>query len=177
MTEDRASSFDELARGLASGEFSRRKALKLMGAALVGGALASLGMGEAGADPCKRDGKVCKKSTQCCSGNCDMSSGTGICTAACPSGQVMCGGRCVSNTCRDPGQTFNTTTCQCEPTGTTEYGCPCNDGTFFSACRTGGCEFETRLAVCAPLCEPHGGIRDPGPGCNANEPVCGGTPA
>jgi hypothetical protein len=35
-----ASPFDELARGLASGELSRRKALKLMGAALVGGTLA-----------------------------------------------------------------------------------------------------------------------------------------
>ena len=35
-------SFDELAKGLASGTLSRGKALKLMGAALVGGALASL---------------------------------------------------------------------------------------------------------------------------------------
>src|SRR5215217_8614775 len=35
--EDRASSFDELARGLASGSLTRGKALKLMGAALVGG--------------------------------------------------------------------------------------------------------------------------------------------
>jgi hypothetical protein len=35
-------SFDELARGLASGSVSRRKALRLMGAALVGGALASI---------------------------------------------------------------------------------------------------------------------------------------
>jgi hypothetical protein len=38
-------SFDELARGLASGSVSRGKALKLMGAALVGSTLASLGMG------------------------------------------------------------------------------------------------------------------------------------
>jgi hypothetical protein len=43
-------SFDELASGLASGSISRGKALKLMGAALVGGTLASLGIGEAGAD-------------------------------------------------------------------------------------------------------------------------------
>jgi hypothetical protein len=35
-------SFDELARGLASGTLSRRKALRLMGAALVGSALASI---------------------------------------------------------------------------------------------------------------------------------------
>src|ERR671932_1968036 len=40
--EARERSFDELARGLANGSISRRKALRLMGAALVGGALASI---------------------------------------------------------------------------------------------------------------------------------------
>jgi hypothetical protein len=66
--------FDELASGLASGSISRGKALKLMGAALVGGTLASLGIGGvASADLCKRNGKVCKKDSQCCSGNCDDS--------------------------------------------------------------------------------------------------------
>jgi hypothetical protein len=70
--------FDELARGLASGSISRRKALRLMGAALVGGTLASLGIREAAADPpgCKRHGKHCKRNTQCCSGDCDSDSGT-----------------------------------------------------------------------------------------------------
>jgi hypothetical protein len=65
-------SFDELASGLASGSISRGKALKLMGAALLGGTLASLGIGEAAGDPpgCKRDGKKCKRDTQCCSENC-----------------------------------------------------------------------------------------------------------
>ena len=50
-------SLDELARGLASGTLSRGKALKLMGAALLGGTLASLGIREAAADPpgCKRN--------------------------------------------------------------------------------------------------------------------------
>jgi hypothetical protein len=37
----REHSFDELTRGLASGSISRRKAIRLMGAALVGGTLAS----------------------------------------------------------------------------------------------------------------------------------------
>ncbi len=46
--ETNGRSFDELAKGLASGEVSRRKALRLMGAALAGGTLASLvGIGEA----------------------------------------------------------------------------------------------------------------------------------
>jgi hypothetical protein len=66
------SSFDELASGLASGTLTRGKALRLMGAALLGGTLTSFGMGEAGADPpgCKRNGKKCKKDSQCCSGAC-----------------------------------------------------------------------------------------------------------
>jgi hypothetical protein len=65
--------FDELASGLASGSISRGRALRLMGAALVGGTLASLGIGEAAADPpgCKRNGKKCTRDTQCCSGNCE----------------------------------------------------------------------------------------------------------
>jgi hypothetical protein len=93
-------SFDELARGLASGEFSRRKALKLMGAALVGGTLASLGIGEAAADPmgCKRNGKNCKQNAQCCSGNCS----SGICGRACVPDCSPCtegGIQCCSGFC------------------------------------------------------------------------------
>jgi hypothetical protein len=65
--------FDDLARGLADGSLTRGKALRLMGAALVGGALGSLGIGaEASADPpgCKREGKRCRKNSSCCSGQC-----------------------------------------------------------------------------------------------------------
>lgn len=40
--EPKESSIDELARGLASGTLSRGKALRLIGAALVGGTLASV---------------------------------------------------------------------------------------------------------------------------------------
>jgi hypothetical protein len=99
-------SLDELAKGLASGNLSRGKALKLMGAALVGGALASVGIGEASADPggCKRNGKSCKNDEQCCSENCDSVSGT--CTAACgaigatcDSGTQCCSGFCQGGMC------------------------------------------------------------------------------
>jgi hypothetical protein len=63
-----------------------------MGAALVGGALASLGIGEAAADECKRAGKQCKKNSQCCSGNCSTN---GTCSA-CPSGTVeLSNGTCA----------------------------------------------------------------------------------
>jgi hypothetical protein len=96
-TETPESSFDELAIGLASGSISRGKALRLMGAALVGGALASVGIGEAGADPigCKRTGKKCKKDEQCCSGNCE--GGTCACktySSACTNNSECCSGFC-----------------------------------------------------------------------------------
>src|SRR5688572_11114130 len=92
----REQSLDELARGLASGSISRGRALRLMGAALVGGALGSVGIGEAAAAPigCKADGKKCKNGNQCCSLNCSG----GICVS-CPPGQELCNGSCVSTSC------------------------------------------------------------------------------
>ncbi len=83
MTEEtRESSFDALAKGMASGTVSRGRALRLMGAALVGGTLASLGLGRVAAadDLCKPTGKKCKKDSQCCSGNCSTD---GVCSANC----------------------------------------------------------------------------------------------
>jgi hypothetical protein len=63
--EARESSFDELARGLASGSLTRGKALRLMGAALVGGALASIpGLAWAAPQP-KFVGARCKDDSQC----------------------------------------------------------------------------------------------------------------
>jgi hypothetical protein len=99
--ETTESSFDELARGLANGSISRGRAIRLMGAALVGGTLASLGIGGvAGADPpgCKRNGKHCKNNSQCCSDNC---AANGTC-AACPDGRVLldngtCAKPCTTN--------------------------------------------------------------------------------
>jgi hypothetical protein len=113
MAREEDGFFDDLARGLASGSISRGKALRLMGAALLGGTLGSLGIGEASADPpgCKRNGKNCTRNDQCCSKNCSG----GTCAAACASGQVLCNGNCVSNSClTNSGQVFNTSTCQCE---------------------------------------------------------------
>jgi hypothetical protein len=109
----REHSFDELTRGLASGSISRGKALRLMGAALVGGTLASLGIdGEAGAAPpgCKRAGKNCTRDTQCC-GSLVCPSGT--CQTPCPTG-----GSCetgFSFGCQNSDNCFCTTT----PEGTT----------------------------------------------------------
>src|SRR4051794_16549667 len=88
--EAREHSFDDLARELASGSLSRRKALKLMGAALIGGTLGSLSMHEAAADPpgCTHNGKPCKRDKQCCSGTC---SSHGTCVGGAPgAGQREC---------------------------------------------------------------------------------------
>jgi hypothetical protein len=88
-------SFDELASGLASGTLSRGKALRLMGAALVGGVLASI-PGMAGAAPkcpdcpepchCVRDSvnkvRACVSPLAQIEDNCDL----------CPEGTV-CHGR------------------------------------------------------------------------------------
>jgi hypothetical protein len=106
--------FDELARGLASGSISRGRALRLMGAALVGGTLASVGIGGiAAADPpgCKRHGKHCKRDNQCCSGNC--SSG-GTCVGgglgclpngdSCGSNGECCSGNCSNGFCCASGR-------------------------------------------------------------------------
>jgi hypothetical protein len=57
----RDSSFDQLARGLASGSISRGKAIRLMSAALLGGTLASMPGVALADDECKRDGKKCRK--------------------------------------------------------------------------------------------------------------------
>jgi hypothetical protein len=112
--------FDDLARGLADGSITRGKALKLMGAALVGGTLASLGLGgvAAAAPHCKPNGHHCTSHTHCCSGNCTNR----VCQAGCPSGTTACGNGCVTN-CTN-GQLLNTTTCQCEA-ATCTYGQSC----------------------------------------------------
>lgn len=93
--------FDDLARGLADGTLTRGKAIRLMGAAVVGGALGSLGIREASADTpgCKRNGKACKKNTQCCSGKCSG----GVCAPACGSNGESCatGTDCCSGNCKD----------------------------------------------------------------------------
>jgi hypothetical protein len=60
MSEEyRARSFDELAKGLASGNVSRRKALRLMGAALVASALGAIPRAAVAAQRCKQPSACC----------------------------------------------------------------------------------------------------------------------
>jgi hypothetical protein len=141
--EARDHSFDELTRGLADGSITRGKALRLMGAAVVGGTLGSLlSGGVAGAAPkCKPAGKHCKSGTQCCSGNCSG----GICSS-CPAGQALCNnGNCSSTSCSQ-GHVFDPFTCSCIPQCIPACEPPCfcydrGDGTgqVCGECFTGPC--------------------------------------
>jgi hypothetical protein len=86
--------FDDLARGLADGSLTRGKALRLMGAALVGGALASLPGTALADDDCRSFGRRCRRDSQCCSKNCVRRGDGKVC--GCPEGQRRCNDRCVN---------------------------------------------------------------------------------
>jgi hypothetical protein len=112
-------SFDELARGLADGTLSRHSALRLMGAALVGGMLASVpGVAWAARPAPCTSGRKCGK--RCCP-DASFVCSRGKC--ACPAGTELCGGRCVTS-CTG-GEVLDPTTCQCGPTICPEVSCCC----------------------------------------------------
>ena len=175
--EARERSFDELARGLASGSISRGRALRWMGAALVGGTLGSLG-GVAAADApgCKRNGKVCTKDKVCCSRICE----SGTCAAcrsnggSCSDNDQCCSGTCSSGTCV-AACVSNGGTCssneQCcsgfcsgdsicaQPKGIAT--CHCVDGATLPGICTDDCSV-TQEEVCVPFCANHGGAEPAG---------------
>jgi hypothetical protein len=170
--------FDELARGLADGSITRGKALRLMGAALVGGSLGSLGIREAGADRpgCKRIGKNCTRNDQCCgnlvclSGTCQTPTATTTETptttttetpttttttpclpndSSCSSDADCCSGNCAEDSI-------------CRPT-TTLFSCNCVDNQTLQTCiNLAPCNSEQIAAVCPSLCAQHGGWRGSG---------------
>jgi len=83
-------SFDALAKGLAEGPVSRRRAVKLLGGALLGGALATLGFGRtAEAAPCPAPGIKCFGS--CCTGGQQCIQTAAGASCQCPSGEILCG--------------------------------------------------------------------------------------
>ena len=135
-------SFDELAKGLATGTLSRGKARRWMGGALLGAALASV-PGVAWANDCRRLGRECRRDSQCCSKNCVRRGDEKVC--ACPEGKSRCGDRCVNrerneNHC---GECFH----RCEP------GQECVGGVCEGSCPPGetvctGCACET--VACTP---------------------------
>jgi hypothetical protein len=152
--------FDELARGLADGSLTRGKALRLMGAALVGGVLGSVGIGEASADPpgCKRNGKHCTRDNQCCSRNC--SSGTcqaqtTTTTTSSTTSTSTSTSTTTPTTSTSTSTTSTTTTPMCIPNGSS----PCTTG---SQCCSGRCGFLP-IGICC------GGI---GASCTTGNECC-----
>ena len=106
--------FDDLAKGLAGGTVSRRKALRWLGAALFGGAVASipgvaLAAPKPGKGPCRPEQfqcgkKCCPDVASCVKGQCVCPTGTelvnGQCVTvgACPPGTVLLSnGTCVKS--------------------------------------------------------------------------------
>lgn len=151
-------SFDELAKGLASGTVSRGKALRLMGAALVGGALASLpggawashkgtphggGGGGGGKSSCA---KYCKT----------LFGGDTAAQEECVSQGAKGTGPCFE--CGAPGnptptckahEIFNPTKCACESIGSI-VACTLNEPICSASYNCGG---EGARCTCAPTVE------------------------
>ena len=156
--------FDDLARGLADGTLTRGKAIRLMGAAVVGGALGSLGIsGEAGADPpgCKRNGKHCTRNDQCCSLNCASGSCQAQATTTTTSTSTSTSTTTPTTSTSTSTTSTSTTTTMCLP----DFSTPCTADT---QCCSGVCGFQgpgsnTLCVAC----------RGPGAICTANTQCCG----
>jgi hypothetical protein len=165
-------SFDQLARGLASGSVSRKQALKVLGGALLGGVLASI----PGVALAQNAG-----GNSACDEFCHTVFGgqeAGLCTSAAARGGGPCF-ECTPGVGPGPnftppecaaGEEFNEDTCQCEATtvpcpGRAAGPCPagatccsppsrpdnaicCAPGT---TCCTGTGEFSFAATCCAPL--------------------------
>jgi Stigma-specific protein, Stig1 len=159
-------SFDELARGLASGSLSRRKALRLMGGLLVGGALASV-PGVAWAD----DDRCPEGQTRCGDRCVNLKTNErhcGSCRNRCRSNQTCCNGNCVNlqrserhcgrcgNRCPEGSECVGGT---CSAGATTALLCQCNSpgggGSTIAVCLSGDCDTLQADAqrICDPLCE------------------------
>src|SRR5215204_690582 len=150
--------FDALARGLADGSITRGKALRLMGAALAGGALGSLGIREAAGDPpgCKRAGKHCTRNDQCC-------------------GSLVC----VSGTCQTPAtsttETPTTSTTETPTTSTTSPPTSCTPGS--DICARGVCGPVEAFCSCVPTTEGQTAcvVAECGEPCNSSVDCPGGS--
>jgi Stigma-specific protein, Stig1 len=154
-TETTERSFDELAKGLATGTLSRGKALRWMGSAILGAALASFPGVALADDDCRRLGRECRRDSQCCSRNCVRRGDDKVC--ACPEGRTRCKDNCVNletnerhcgecfNRC-DDGEQCVRGECQgaepiCNP--------PCPEGE--SVCVQGP---PGTIPFCDPICTP-----------------------
>jgi hypothetical protein len=121
VVEQERFAFDVLAKGLASGTVSRRKALRLLGASLLGGALASVpGFARAVVEPSIRG---CK----------------GYCTQNFPAGPERA--RCISQGAKGSGPCYECNLGLNPPAGPNFPGCPPDQvfdmwAEFGTCCRT-----------------------------------------
>jgi hypothetical protein len=181
--------FDELARGLADGSLTRGKALRLMGAAVVGGTLGSLGIGEASADApgCKRAGKNCTRNTQCCSslvcvsGTCQTQTTTPTPTTTTTETPTTTTTETPTTTTTETPTTTTTetptTTTTETPTTTTSTTTPMPTAAALITCQCAdetlsGCSINCSQAdqLCANVCISFGGVRSVQ--CSPNDPLC-----
>ena len=157
-----AISLDELAKGLATGTLSRGKAIRWMGGALLGAALASV-PGVALADDCRRLGRECRRDSQCCTRNCIRRGDDKVC--GCPEGRTRCNDRCVNlkTNERHCGRCFN----RCPE------GQECVRGTCAAACiSNGGGPCTTDDECCSGNCDSSGFCLPP-TGPNSVDCLCG----
>jgi hypothetical protein len=131
--------FDELVRSFGRPR-SRRQTLRGLAGAAAGAF--ALGGREASADTCKRDGKACRKNSQCCSNTCVDASGranAGTCRQSCV---ARTDDFCTADrsTCCDPGYVCGDDEC-----GNTSV---CS-GTVNASCRLNSCDCLSFL-VCDP---------------------------
>jgi hypothetical protein len=170
--EARGRTFDALATEMASGTLSRGRMLKLMGAALVGGTLGSLG-GVAAADEdedeeCKPLNKKCRKNHQCCSGKCAAGKCAPACTSngeTCTSGTQCCSGNCKDGSCVASCIPPNAIPCDATNPGSCpgglRGGCTCVDEASGGAyCSSGGSAIPCTTSCDCPTgqyCQPFGG--------------------
>ena len=149
-TQTTERSLDELAKGLASGTLSRGKAIRWMGGALLGAALASF-PGVAWANDCRRLGRECRRDSQCCSKNCVRWGEHKVC--GCPEGKTRCNLRCVN---------LQTNERHCGSCGNR-----CDDGQECVRGECGGGE-----PICNPPCPEGGECVEAGPGVTVCYPIC-----
>jgi hypothetical protein len=145
-------SFDELASGLARGTLSRGKAIRLMGAALLGGTLASFPgaawAAKGGKSSCAHFcqslfGSSTPQEEQCVS---QGTKGRGPCFTC--TTQTGCGPNFTKPTCTVTGQTYNCSTCRCEcPSGQEVCGTSC----VSTSCPTGQV-FDPSRCTCVAQC-------------------------
>jgi hypothetical protein len=178
-------SLDELAKGLASGTVSRAKALRLVGSALLGAALASVpGMAWAACpagqtrcndrcvnlqtseNHCGSCRNRCRSTQTCCKGRCVNLQGNerhcGSCLHRCDEGEECVGGVCQGEgcppdpACTESGGTIDATTCHCICTPPLEH-CESDQRCVLPQC--GPDEFfDTQVCVCQPLCPVPGTV-------------------